>query len=111
MAYHPHLVVHKDDPDCPGHDINRILAAKSREVGYCLCIHSFMSVIDFTGLGCDWCDQITPEHATSPELKEIRTEAVRAELLDGTGPCTIPSERNPAGRRWVDTVPAAWGGS
>lgn len=80
-------VTHPDDPDCPGHDINLILIDRSRELGECLCIHPMMSIIDFAGMVCAWCDQKVPAHATRPDLKEIRTAAVRAVLGDGSGPC------------------------
>jgi len=84
------IVTHPDDPECPGHDINRILIAKSIELGYCLCIHPFMQVINFHGMGCGWCGQLVPENAISPETKEIRTQAVKAVLGEGTGKCTQP---------------------
>ena len=87
MAYHPQMVTHPDDPACPGHDINEILADKSREIGYCLCIHPFMQVINFAGMGCDWCGQPVTDDAGTPAAKDIRTQAVRDALGDGSGKC------------------------
>ena len=96
MGYQPEMVTHPNDPACPGHDINVVLAGRSRELGQCLCIHPFMGVINFAGLGCDWCGQLVTEASMSPETKDIRTAAVRAALGDGTGACT-----DPEGKRWI----------
>jgi hypothetical protein len=101
MSYEDHIrnrpgnaniVTHQDDPDCAGHDINLILIAKSRELGQCVCIHPFMNVINFAGLGCSWCGEQVPENAISPEMKELRTQAVRAVLGDGSGGCVVTGQ-------------------
>jgi hypothetical protein len=85
----PIIVEHQDAAGCPGHDIQPILADKSREVGWCLCIHPFMQMIDFSGFICRWCRQPTTRANTSAEAKQLRTDAVRAVL--GTDPAKCPS--------------------
>ena len=100
MSDKPIVVTHTEDPACPGHDVNVVLARKSIELGQCYCVHPFMQTIDFTGLVCDWCRQPVTSDNMSPEAKEIRSAAVRAALGDGKGACTNPADRNPAGRPW-----------
>jgi hypothetical protein len=58
--------------------MNRALLPVSREHGYCLCIHPFMNVINFTGTSCAWCGQPVTDAATGPDARAIRTEAIKA---------------------------------
>lgn len=88
MTYQREMVSHPADPRCPGHDINGVLAAESEKVGFCLCIHPFMNVINFSGCDCSWCGQPVTDSSMTPEAKEIRTHAVRAAFGDGSGDCT-----------------------
>lgn len=57
---------------------NLALAPVSREHDYCLCIHPFMTVIDFTGMTCAWCDQPTVRNAVTDEARALRTSAILA---------------------------------
>lgn len=60
-------------------DLNeQALAPASREAGYCLCLHPFSNVINFTGLSCKWCEQPVTDAATSPEARTLRTDAIKA---------------------------------
>lgn len=64
------------------------LAPASRQAGYCLCLHPFSNVIDFTGLSCKWCDQPVTHAADTAEARTLRTEAIKAafpELVKGGG--------------------------
>lgn len=56
--------------------INVALLPVSVEHGYCLCIHPFMSMIDFSGTTCVWCLQPVIEDNITPETKAIRTAAI-----------------------------------
>jgi|HubBroStandDraft_3_1064219.scaffolds.fasta_scaffold421592_3 hypothetical protein len=58
--------------------VNAALLPVSREHGYCLCIHPFMQIVNFTGLSCQWCEQPCTDEAYTPEAKAIRTEAIKA---------------------------------
>jgi hypothetical protein len=58
--------------------MNEALLPASRERGYCLCIHPFMTVIDFSGTTCAWCEQPVTKRGWGPEAKAIRTEVVKA---------------------------------
>jgi hypothetical protein len=58
--------------------MNVALLPVSQERGYCLCIHPFMNVINFSGTSCAWCYQPVTDEAWGPEAKAIRTEAVKA---------------------------------
>ncbi len=58
--------------------MNAALLPVSREHGYCLCIHGFMNIINFAGLGCQWCEQPVTDASYGPEAKAIRTEAIKA---------------------------------
>jgi hypothetical protein len=58
--------------------MNAALLPVSVEHGYCLCIHEFMSLINFAGITCAWCLQPVIDGAISPETKAIRTAAIKA---------------------------------
>jgi hypothetical protein len=58
--------------------MNEALNEVSREKGYCLCIHPMMTVINFTGLACNWCEQPVTDGSYGPDAKSIRTIAVIA---------------------------------
>lgn len=58
--------------------INQALLPVSQKLGYCLCIHPMMDMINFAGLTCDWCKQRVTEDAYGLTAKAIRTEAVKA---------------------------------
>lgn len=58
--------------------MNAALLPVSRLRGYCLCIHPFMNVINFTGTTCAWCEQPVTEAGVGPGARQIRTEAVKA---------------------------------
>jgi len=58
--------------------MNAALLPVSRERGYCLCIHAFMNMIDFSGTTCAWCEQPVTGESWGPAAKEIRTEAIKA---------------------------------
>ena len=91
ICKHPeqaNIVTHPEDPACPGHDINLVLIDKSREIGWCLCIHPLMQVVDFAGLDCGWCGQAVTKAAVTPGAKELRTQTILAVLGDGSGKCT-----------------------
>ena len=74
----PVYIAHNDDPECPGHDVQPILAGASRAAGHCLCVHPFMNVIDFSPLRCGWCGQPTSKDALSAAFKDERTAAITA---------------------------------
>ena len=57
--------------------LNEVLAEASRDRGECLCIHKFMTLIDFCGTTCGWCGQLVPENAVSAGYKAIRTEEIK----------------------------------
>lgn len=58
---------------------NLALAPVSRELGWCLCIRPFMTMIDFTGLTCGWCGQpVTKDVVSSAEAKTLRARAILA---------------------------------
>ena len=57
---------------------NWALAPKGRELGWCLCIHPMMQLIDFTGMTCAWCGQPTTKDAISEQAKTLRAEAILA---------------------------------
>lgn len=63
-------------------DFNEALAEAGRERGFCLCIRPMMTVIDFAGLTCSWCGQVVPAHATSPEMKALRTHELTTRRPD-----------------------------
>jgi hypothetical protein len=57
--------------------INAALLPVSQERGYCLCIHEFMTMIDFSGTSCAWCLQPVTKDSYGPSAKDIRTEAIK----------------------------------
>lgn len=57
---------------------NLALAPKSRDLGWCLCIHAMMTVINFTGLTCAYCEQPVTDRAISDQAKTLRAEAILA---------------------------------
>jgi hypothetical protein len=67
-------------PDGPtnGQVNARALAPASRQHGYCLCMHPFQTVIDFTGLGCQFCLQPVTADSASEAARQIRTQAILA---------------------------------
>ena len=58
--------------------MNAALVPVSRQHGHCLCIHPMMTMISFTGMSCQWCEQPFTDAAHGPEAKAIRTEAIKA---------------------------------
>jgi hypothetical protein len=58
--------------------MNIALKDVSQEKGYCLCIHPMMTVINFVGTSCKWCDQPVTNDSYGPDAKNIRTNAVIA---------------------------------
>jgi hypothetical protein len=67
-------------PDGPSHDEinNAALIPASIEHGYCLCLHPFMNVINFAGLGCTYCAQVVTDDSFSEAAKTLRAEAIKA---------------------------------
>ena len=60
-------------------ELNRdCLAPLSREHHFCLCLHPFMGVINFSGLECDWCGQKMEDISSGPAAREMRTAAILA---------------------------------
>lgn len=55
-----------------------VLAPLSRDHGYCMCYHPFDGLIDFSGLGCGFCEQTVTDEAHNAEAKRLRTEATLA---------------------------------
>lgn len=64
-------------------EINAILLPVSQQHGYCLCLHPFQQIIDFTGTTCAWCSQPLTADQYTPESKEIRTAALHAAYPPG----------------------------
>jgi hypothetical protein len=65
------------------------LIPASRTAGYCLCYHPMGGVINFTGLGCQFCGQPVTDQSTSAEAKQLRTAATKEsfpELFIAGGP-------------------------
>ena len=60
-------------------ELNRdCLAPLSREHGLDLCLHPFSGVIDFTGFGCEFCEQTLTEASSGETAKDLRTQAILA---------------------------------
>jgi hypothetical protein len=58
--------------------MNEALIPESRKRGYCLCVHHFMTMIDFAGLECKYCGQRVTDDSYAPAAKAVRTEVVIA---------------------------------